>query len=269
MFRFLLSAAVITGALGYRLAPASQPQPLAVRTFQAGFDRITPEGTVVRDDGEELRLARIRMRSIEQTLEPALLDVVNDVIARESRIIDVELHVESNTVVAYYKQRVVYMTEYVVPLSMAMNAVKPTTMGTVNELLIVMAAAEYDPTVGRMTKEAQLRCEDASLKAEEAFWSRYRYRPLREYERSSAQLCTNRDGYRARIAKGDVAARDRAIAEYRARAATTECGKLGSEGERTPNLTPECLADFMEALGADNRFVRRFAAYRLARLATP
>ena len=139
-------------------------------------------------------------------------------------------------------------------------------MGTVNELLIVMAAAKFDPTLGGMTDNAARRCEVAGDKVENAFWSRGRYRPLHEYKSGPGQLYADLTGYRARISTGDVPKRDRNLAESRRK--TAELGRLdvpiGQDSIPIPKL--DDVPQLVQAVGDKNRGVRRYAVHALKKL---
>jgi hypothetical protein len=187
-------------------------KPKRFDTFQSQFDRVTQAGEVVLHDGTRFRLAGIQMRSVEETQEPELLGVVNDIISRESQCVRIEHHMESDTVAVYYTQAVSITPVYILPIAWLRSMMKPTTTGTVNELLILMATAKYDPSVGQMTKDATRRCEVANDKTHLALRTSYRYRLLAEYKSCSGQLYTDRDGYRPRITKGDVPQRDANLA---------------------------------------------------------
>ncbi len=232
------------------------PQRCQFVRYRAAFERVTPDGEVVFKDGETVKLAGLRMRSTDATEEPDLLDMVNGIIPRETDRVEVELDTDSKEVVVYYKQPIFHFDTYI-PIAALVDWIRPPAKGSVNELLIVMAAARYDPSCGAMTDKALRACQLAQEKADLARWTKYRYRPLSEYGvRKPGQLYTNRDGYRARIAKGDVEERDRNLSDYESSSAHL-ASDMAME-ERIPAL--------VEALKSDNRFLRRHAAQLLGEI---
>jgi len=235
-------------------------------TFSAEFRCVTPQGEVELADGRIVKLAGIRMRPVQDTQEPELLDVVNDIIRHNTSRIRVQLDQASETGVVFYKQSVYYFNKYI-PCQAIRSWVVPTTTGSVNELLLVMAAGKYDPELGTMTEEARQAVALAAEKEALARWNRWRYRPLNEYRDGRAgQLYTDQDQYRARIAKGDVADHDRQMAECREN--VERLGRLdvtvGPDHAATPPT--DQIDAFAQALRNDNVFVRRYAARMLGEL---
>ncbi len=214
VWRLVLVGMVLATVVGCEGMPDAQ----GIRRFRAKVDRITPEGTVVLQSGQEVPLAGVRMRGVDETQEPELINVINEIVVRRSRRVLVEHHEEMDTAVVLYTQGVYHMPQYWLPVTMMNRVLKPTTTGTVNELVLVMAAATYDPALGVMSDESAERCRRAAEKAELAMWERYRYRPLNEYVDGDGQLYTDVHGYRARIATGDVAERDACLAKSALRA---------------------------------------------------
>lgn len=245
---------------------ASVPGSPHVRAYRAEIQRVTPGGNAILKSGDELRLAGVRMRSVDETQEPELLDMVNRIVLRTSDGVCVKHDTVSNTAVIYYRQGIHYLPDYIIPITDFLKRQKRTALGTVNELLLVMAAAKYDPSVGWMTKKATRRCEVAAEKAEFAFWRRYRDRTLDEYEFSSAQLYLYQDGYRARITKGDVPERDANLAECQEK--TRRLGRLDVpiSHDYVPVPKLDDVPQLVEAMEDKNRCVRRFAAGALRKL---
>jgi HEAT repeats len=229
------------------------------KTTQATFRSLSQDGYIELANGTNVRLAGVRMRTPDETGEPDLLAVISDIISRESTTVEVERNPASNTAIVYYKQRIYYFDKYIA-IKAIWSELTPYVYGTVNELVIVMAAARYDPTVGRLPEEARLACESADEKAQLALWCLYRDRPLRDYRSSPGQLYTDRHGYRARIAKADVPKRDRHLAEGDRRINALWLGGV-KDGDVLPSTR-----DLTAALGDDNRIVRRHAAGILGKI---
>lgn len=176
------------------------------RRYDARFSRVTPAGKVILQDGTAFKLAGIEMRSVAETEEPTLLRVVNDIIRDSGRRVEIELDSVSGEAVVYYRQRIHYRDLYIRWVRLLW--VPEFSRRSVNELLIVMAAARYATLAedGRMTKKATTACKVAQDKAELALHNKWRHRALSEYMHGGGcQLYSEHDEYKARITKGDVA----------------------------------------------------------------
>jgi hypothetical protein len=194
------------------------------------------------------------MRSIEETQEPRLLYVIGLMILDGGREVEIEQDEATGTAVVYYRQRIKYRDLY--GLGVLQYLKRQFARSSINELLIIMGAARYDPEQGRMTARASAACRIAQEKADLALWEEFRARPLEEYERDPARAYVSwgDGGYRARIPKGDVPERDRNLAEGHRR-----IEELPPAGV----TAPEAVAALCRALRDHNRLVRRKAARRL------
>lgn len=239
---------LVTGSLVCRAAPESK----YIR-FDARFKSVTSYGSVQLEEHGVLRLAGIRIRSVEETQEPALLDVVNELVTRESPNVAVEVHELSKTATIYFKQQIYYYDMYG-PWALRALWSPKTCEVSVNELLIALGAAVFDPTIGHASAAAQDRMRGAAEKAELAKWESG-FTDLSQYHRGAAALYTNRHGLRARLTKADAAERDRRYEEYQQRRETITKSMAG-------NVLDGCLS-LVGLLSESNVFLRRFASREL------
>lgn len=232
---------------------------------QANIQKVTDDGCVVLESGEKIRLAGIRMRPVVETQEPELIDVVSNLVRLHSSRVRVVEDRETKTAVVYYSQVIYHQPHYVIPYTIAMRVLRPTTSATINELLIFMAAARYDPSVGFLPEKASRDCERAAQRADAALWGSHTYRPLQKYKFGGGSY-VNDTGFRARITQGDIAARDRNLEECRAKTQALGRQDVREWEKPMPGPAIEDVPKLVEALADENRCVRRFVAHTLRKL---
>jgi hypothetical protein len=202
-----------------------------------------------------VKLAHVRMRDVNETLEPELIDIINRLIVKQSQQVTVCIDLESGGAVIYYDQPIYYQDSYGLN-SIRVALSRRSIPMSINELVIAMAAAEYSP-------QASDCCSivDACRAANEKYWlartTSFRNRPLYEYLQSSCQLYTENDHLRARIAKGDIPKRDAYLEE--GHKALEELGL--NSGDASHSIPLLCTA-----IRHPNCIVRRRAAQLLAQM---
>jgi len=162
-----------------------------VKRFRATLERITPDGFAAFTNGYNYALAGIRMRSVEETKESELLDVVHSIVFEKSAKVEVEQFGPSGFVMVYYQQRVTKPNWYGWQVLMPAQYVR----GSVNELLIAMGAAEFDPSGGLsdLSETAANKLQDVAAKAQ-------RSRRSHEMRGHARQVYRWREGYQPRRA---------------------------------------------------------------------
>jgi hypothetical protein len=123
---------------------------------------LRPDGTVQVDNGIRFRLAGLRLRTVEETQEPEALDLVQRITGGQ-----IELHHEgdSESAVAYYRQARWYRcgTAFLLPHPLTLVHFLPKyERASLNELLVRVGLAEFDPGIGTMSQPSVTACRQAA-----------------------------------------------------------------------------------------------------------
>lgn len=157
--------AIVVSAAGCTFEPAQIKNPILspsnsfLREQTVTFDGLSDDGSIELW-GSRRSLAGIRMRPLSETQEPDSIKLVNRIVTGVSRQVRVEWDSKCPNVVIYYKHPIFYRDKYV-PWWVLMPR---DGWACLNELLIYMGLAEYDPQMNLgMKPTIAAACAEARL----------------------------------------------------------------------------------------------------------